>query len=303
MHILFVFLDGIGIGDNDPNVNPFCTANTPTLTTLTNGKRWVKGIGKQRTDHSLFIPTDPRMGVAGRPQSGTGHATIITGKNIPQMVGEHYGPKPNAATREIVSQGSIYTDLLAHGKTAAMLTAYPPHLLKDIARGKTLPSALQQAAMNAGLNLRDADDLRAGNALSADWTGIGWHKHLKIDDVPLLSLEEGGKKMVELSRQFDFALHSHTFTDYVGHRGTLEQGVTMLENFDTVMAGALAEWNHDEGLIIITSDHGNMEQIGSRNHTENDVPTLVIGSQSHAFDTDFSTLADLVPTMRHILLT
>ncbi|MEO0565057.1 MAG: peptidase, partial [Chloroflexota bacterium] len=106
MRILLVFIDGIGIGPDDPDVNPFSVANMPTLIGLTNGQRWVEGIGEQRNNRALFKTLDPRMGVQGRPQSGSNHATIITGKPIPQIIGEHYGPKPNAQTREIVAQGT-----------------------------------------------------------------------------------------------------------------------------------------------------------------------------------------------------
>ena len=95
MHILMIFLDGIGLGTDNPSSNPFSVAQTPTLLKLTNNRRWLANTGRQSSERALFIPTDPRMGVPGRPQSGTGQAAIVTGRNIPQLVGEHYGPKPN----------------------------------------------------------------------------------------------------------------------------------------------------------------------------------------------------------------
>lgn len=302
MHILLIFVDGIGIGDDDPAVNPFSAADMPTLTALTNGQRWVRGIGQQASERALFRPLDPRMGVDGRPQSGSGHATIITGKNVPALIGRHYGPKPNADTRAIVAEGSFFSELVDAGKSAALLTAYPPGLLHDIGRGKTLPSSFQQAAMGAGLKLLDADDLRTGRAVSGDWTGIGWREHLGFPDMPLLSPEDSGKRMVELSRRYDFAMVAHIFTDYVGHRGTVADGVNLLHHLDAVMAGALAQWDDDEGLMILTSDHGNMEDVSIRQHTENDVPALVIGATRETFAAELSTLADIVPAMRRLLL-
>ncbi|MEL6268360.1 MAG: hypothetical protein AAFV33_16795 [Chloroflexota bacterium] len=302
MHILLIFIDGIGLGDDNPEKNPFTVAQMPTLTGLTNGKRWVRGIGRQESDRALFLPLDPRMGVQGRPQSGTGHATIITGRNVPTETGTHYGPKPDADTRAIVDSGSFFTDVVAAGKTASLLTAYPPFLLHNIARGKSLPTSFQAAAMNAGQALYTIDDLRDGKALSADWTGRGWHRDLNYRDVPVMSLDEGGKHMVTLSRQFDFALQSHIFTDYVGHRGEVPDGVRLLERLDAVMAGALSTWQDDEGLMVLISDHGNMEDLSIRQHTENDVPCLIIGEKRHEFAEELATLADLVPSMRHLLL-
>jgi 2,3-bisphosphoglycerate-independent phosphoglycerate mutase len=302
VHILLVFIDGIGIGPDDPAVNPFSVAQMPTLTRLTNGKRWVEGVGRQTNERAIFYPIDPRMGVAGRPQSGSNQATIITGRPIPQIIGEHYGPKPNAQTRAIVDERNFFLEVIEAGRTADLLTAYPPHLLHNIERGKTLPSALMQASMRAGLGLHDVADLRAGRAISADWTGAGWGRQLAIDDVPQLSAAAGGAKMVELALNVDFALHSHVFTDYVGHRGDLADGVRLLEHLDAVLAGALARWPDDRGLLILTSDHGNMERLGHRSHTENDVPLLVVGSRREAFVEGVTTLADLVPAMRRTLL-
>lgn len=301
MRILLIFLDGVGIGPDDPTTNPFSTANTPTLLALTNGKRWVMGIGTQRSQRAVFIPTDPQMGIPGKPQSGTGHATIITGKNIPQLIGKHYGPKPDAATRAIVGQGAFFEEVRAQGQSAALLTAYPPRLLYDIERGKRLPTSFQKAAMQAGLPLLTVDDLRAGRALSADWTGKGWHDYLGFPDVPLLSPFNAGVRMAQLAQQVDFAVFTHLFTDYIGHRGTLPDAVHALEQIDTVLAGALSAWDDENGLMILTSDHGNFEAIGSRHHTENPVPTLVIGDEKTAFQQDYNTLADLVPTMRQVL--
>jgi len=302
MRVLLIFLDGIGLGDDDPAVNPFAVAHMPTLTGLTNGRRWLAGIGQQVSDRAVFRPVDPRMGVAGRPQSGTGHATIITGKNVPALTGKHYGPKPNAETREIVSRGSFFSEVAAAGKPSALLTAYPPFQLYDIERGKTLPSSFQRAAMDAGLALRTADDLRAGDAISADWTGVGWRRHLGFADMPLLSPKASGQRLAELASGYNFAMVSHFFTDFVGHRGPLEDGVALLETFDGVMAGLLDSWDDEAGLVVVVSDHGNMEDVGIRQHTENDVPMLAIGAERQAFAARVHTLADIVPALRVLLL-
>jgi phosphopentomutase len=40
----------------------------------------------------------------------------------------------------------------------------------------------------------------------------------------------------------------------------------------------LSSWK-DSGLILLTSDHGNLEDLSTRHHTRNQVPLLLIGSQ------------------------
>jgi bisphosphoglycerate-independent phosphoglycerate mutase (AlkP superfamily) len=300
-HILMIFLDGIGLGDDNPAVNPFATANMPTLTALTNGKRWLRGIGRQESERAIFIPTDPRMGVLGRPQSATGQATIITGRNIPQLISEHYGPKPNAAIRKLLAEDNFFKQVVAHDKKAAIINAYPPRLHNAINRGKILRSSYQQALHEAGLPMFTDAKIYDGTALSSDWTGEGWRSELGYADTPVYSRREAGRRMVEISRQYDFAFFSHWYTDIVGHRGPLEDGVALLELFDGVMAGALDAWDDDEGLMIVTSDHGNLEDISTRNHTENDVPTLIIGRGKESFAEGLTDLTGFVPRMGRLL--
>lgn len=301
MHVLLIFLDGIGLGADDPTVNPFAAARTPTMWELANGNRWLASTGRQRSARAEFIPTDAQMGIPGRPQSGTNQAAILTGINVPAQLGYHYGPKPDEPTRAILDQTNIYKTLLAAGKTADLINAYPPRLLHDINRGKTLRSSIQHAPSAAGLPLHTADDLLAERAMSEDWTGRGWREYLGYPDAPLYTPEAAGRKMVELSRGLDFAFFSHWYTDVIGHRGPLTDGISILEQFDGVMRGALDAWDDDEGLMIITSDHGNFEALDHGKHTENLVPTVVIGARRHEFADGFTTLSQMTPTILSLL--
>lgn len=299
--ILFLFVDGIGLGEDNPEINPFVTANTPTLLSLTNGKRWIDGIGKQVSDRAIFIPTDPRLGVGGRPQSGSSQAVILTGKNVPELIGRHYGPKPDKQTRNLLDDDNFFMQVKAKGKKAALLDAYPDKLLADIKRGYTLPSSIQYAAIASGQNLFRIEDLQAKRAMTAEWTGKPLRDYTKDERIPVYTPQEAGHLMVNLAKQYDFAFHSHWMTDLVGHRGPFERGEMLLEMLDGVMQGILEMWNDDEGLVILTSDHGNMEHIGDRRHTENNVPTLIIGNAKEAFAHNFSQLTDFVPRMAQYL--
>ncbi len=301
MHVLLIFLDGIGLGADDPSVNPFAAANTPTLWSLANGRKWLESTGLQSTDRAEFIPTDANLGIPGRPQSGSSQAAILTGINVPQHLGYHYGPKPDAATRALLEQTNIYKTLLAAGKRADLINAYPPRLHHDINRGKTLRSSIQHAAWAAGLPMHNVDDLLSGNAMSEEWTGNAWREFLGYPDAPLYTPEQAGRKMVELSRRLDFAFFSHWYTDIIGHRGPMPDAISLLETIDGVMRGALDAWDDDEGLMILTSDHGNFEALDHRKHTENKVPTIVIGKRRHELADGFKDLTQITPNILKIL--
>lgn len=298
--ILALFLDGIGLGEDDPQKNPFAAADMPTVLELTGG-RWLAKTGRQHTARAVFIPTDARLGVPGLPQSGTGQASLLTGLNVPQITGRHYGPKPDLQTRQLIAKHSYFKRLVERGKKARLLTAYPPRLLHDFDRGKTLRSSIQQAAYESGQAHFTVDDVRRRRALTAEWTTESWRKHLKIDCAAKYSAREAGRLLARLSRRYDFAFHSHWLTDRIGHRGPLARGVELLEMFDQVLCGLLDEWDDDEGLALVVSDHGNMEDISVRRHTNNDAPTLIIGSRAAEFATGYKTLADFVPACDKML--
>lgn len=303
MRLLFLFVDGIGLGDDDPDVNPFAVAQTPTLHALSGGRGWFRQTGRQSTERATFIPTDPRLGVAGRPQSGSSQAVILTGENVPARIGRHYGPKPSPDIRAILDEDNFFKRVQRAGKRAQLLDAYPPRWHEGINSGKSLPSSLQYAALSAGQRIYGLDDLVAGRALTPEWTGAGWREHLGLEGIPILTPPEAGRRMVKLSEGYAFTLHSHWMTDYVGHRGPFAEAVTLLERLDGVLAGILEAWDDDAGLVILTSDHGNMEVIGERHHTENDVPTVLIGAPDlrERFAEGFSRLTDFVPRMAHLI--
>ena len=90
-------------------------------------------------------------------------------------------------------------------------------------------------------------------------------------------------------------------TDRIGHRGPFDRGVSLLETFDSVLAGVLDEWDFAEGLVVVISDHGNMEDLSTRHHTLNDVPTLIIGDRASAFADGYGALTGFVGACDRIL--
>ena len=301
MHVLFIFLDGIGLGEDDPESNPFAAAELPTLRALSNGHRWLNTTGTQVSKRAVFLAADPRMGVAGRPQSGSNQAAIMTGINVPEKIGQHYGPKPDQATRDILNSDNLFKQVIRTGQSAALLEAYPPRWHRRLDSGKMLPASYQYALQSAGLPFMTVDDLYAGRALSGDWTGAGWRSDLGFDDTPLYTGYEAGRKLVQISRDYDFAFFSHWLSDIVGHRGSVSDGIALLQTFDQVMRGVLDEWEDTEGLVIVSSDHGNMEDLSHGKHTTNDVPVVLIGEHKDHFSQGLHDLTGFAPRIARLL--
>jgi hypothetical protein len=223
---------------------------------------------------------DATLGVEGHPQSATGQATILTGINIPELLGVHFGPWPNTKIRELLKQHSLFQYLDHHGYRATLLNAYPQSYFDKIKTGRSLPGAVAMAVLEAGLPLKTTEDLINGLAISADFTGEGWREHIKIPDIPVLTYFEAGKQITDLAYQYDFSFFEYWISDYAGHRADLEESVKLMENFDKVLGSIIQNWDLSEGLIFITSDHGNLENTNTRGHTKNLVPGIVIGEES-----------------------
>lgn len=304
MKLLFLFLDGVGLGASDPGENPFARARMPNLEALLGGRKLVAdslGEGSQPrvTERATLSGLDATLGVGGPPQSASGQAAILTGVNVPAVLGQHYGPKPNPEIIRILERGTLFHKVLRIGRRASLLNAYPRSYFEAIESGRRLPGAIAYAAIEAGIPLKTTADLFAGQAISADFTGQGWRERLNIPDTPLLSRTQAGGKLAQLARETDFSFFEYWLSDYAGHRADLEEACRLLESFDETLGGLLKAWRDSDGLILITSDHGNLEDLNSRKHTRNPVPALVIGDpkEREAFTRNLTNLTAIAPAV------
>ena len=294
------FLDGVGLGGDDPTVNPFVTAHLPHLTGLL-GAGWYTTRQPIITQRASLVPTNANLNMPHKPQSATGQATILTGRNVPELVGEHYGPKPNPAVQAVIAEGTLFKEVVDAGGQAALITPYPQGYFDAVARGKRLLSAVPLAAVEAGLSLMTADDLRNGRAVSPGFTGQGWHDHLGYTDIPLLTLDEAGRHIAQIATRYQFSFFEHWPSDRAGHRGSLADAAAHLEMIDAVLGGLLAAWDDQNGLLILTSDHGNIEEKDQRQHTRNPVPTLLVGAGHAELAAQIVDLRDIAKVTRHFL--
>jgi hypothetical protein len=305
MHFLFIFLDGVGLGQNDPAVNPFAAAKTPILEKLLGGHKLVletlttNGSQVCQTNQATLVGLDARLGIDGVPQSASGQAAILTGINIPAVIGHHYGPKPNKQIREYLSENTLFHQLLEKGFRPTLLNAFPQSYFEAIRARRRLPGAIAMAALESGLRLKTTSDLFAGLALSADFTGIGWRNRLNIQGTPLLTFHEAGERLAELAREYDFSFFEYWISDYAGHRAGMVESIQIVEDFDTMLGGLINAWDTENGLIFITSDHGNLENNLTKKHTLNMVPGLIFGNviQREIFSQSLSDLTDITPAV------
>lgn len=297
MRVLFLFLDGVGIGSCDASINPFARAQLPNLRHLLGG---IPFLDQPRLEGSraLVIPLDANLAVDGLPQSGTGQTTLLTGLNAPAHLGEHYGPYPDERLRLLLAD-NIFHRLLALNKRATFANAYPPIFFQRIARGTDRRSATSQAVAAAGVPYRTLADLTEGRAVSASLTNERWPH--PSDAPAIITPHEAGQNLERLSRENDFTLFEFFLTDVAGHRPARLSAAAILERLDEFIGGIVQNFDDEQALLLITSDHGNIEDESTRRHTRNPVPAIVVGARRHELAAQLHSLVDVTPALVRLL--
>jgi hypothetical protein len=293
--VLVVFLDGVGLGQDDAGVNPFAQAEPPNLGGLLDGRRLVLANAGHTTRYATLLPLDAQMGVPGLPQSGTGQTTILTGVNAPALLGQHYGPYPNQPLRELLSNGNLFRGLLEAGRPVAFANAYPDRFLNRLGRGTERLSANSRAAVLAGLKLRGPAELKAGRAVSSLLTNEYWRQWGY--DVPQLSAAQAGAQLARLTDDHALTYFEFWYTDVAGHRQDQNLSLYVLEMLDEFVGGVLDALDLGRSLLLILSDHGNFEDLSTPKHTLNPALTLLVGAGHTQLAPRLRSLADVTPTL------
>lgn len=292
-------MDGFGLGEDDEARNPLFAAPTKTLHSLF-GRVPVQGNGRYSGPLAVLVPTDARLGVPGIPQSGTGQTTIFTGVNAPELLGMHSGPYPNATLRDIISEGNLFQQLRSAGLRVEFANAYPPILFERLARNTARRSAIMQAALSAGVRLRDIHDLKEGNAVSGmSVTNKVWRDHGA--PVPIITPRQAGRNLMRLAVQSHFTAFEYSLADAAGHKNDHGWILDVLAELDELWGGAIQELDPSQTLLIITSDHGNIEDWSVRGHTLNPVPTILVGARREEIAAQIKSISDIAPAITAIL--
>ncbi|HEY9402481.1 MAG TPA: hypothetical protein VIQ24_07285 [Pyrinomonadaceae bacterium] len=285
---LLIFVDGLGIGtrgEHNPLDRLGHAAATP-LAIFTDEEPQLPHDGR-------LARTDACLGVEGRPQSASGQTTILTGINAPARLGYHKQGFPNADMREIIREHSIFLQLRrAKIEPNTFANAYTPHFFQTRPRWV---SATTVAVEAAGMPFRQLEDLQRGEAVYQDFTN-----ELVIEagfDVPLRTPAEAAEALAALVAAHRFTLYEYFITDRVGHAQDMEAALGVITNLAAFVRAVLERVDLSETTVVLTSDHGNLEDLSIRNHTRNFVPTLAWGARRAEVQSRVRTLADITPAI------
>jgi len=272
--LLMVFVDGVGLGAAASD-NPFVGTPTPAFDRILGGPLISSHAGGR--GDVLLRAVDACLGMPGLPQSGTGQTALFTGVNAPLLVGRHVVAFPGPRLRRVLTDHGLFRRAREAGLDCAFANAFSQRYYELLESRRLRRSASVVLAESAGVRLRDIEDLRAGRALTWDLERDLFARANREDRVQRIDAAEAGRHLHELASRHDLTLYETFLTDLAGHqRGPIgpAEAVRRLDDF----LGGLFEASAGKGLtVVLTSDHGNLEESQHRRHTRNAVPLIAWG--------------------------
>jgi hypothetical protein len=288
VRVALLFIDGVGVGVRNPDFNPLARGEWLL-------SQFEDGNGTALPDGGLTL-LETTFGVPGRPQSATNQTAILTGEPAPRLVGKHVLGYPDAALRQILLRASVVKRLVAAGRRATFVNGYPgayltalglPHAparepeveIPARARRRLKPSSTTLAFAAAEVRLRTLDQVRAGEALTHDVTGA--RGRARGFQLPERTPDEAAEIFWRTADGVDFTLFEHFLADEAGHARDMALAESALETFDAFVRAVLQRRPAD-ARVLVCSDHGNVEDLRTRNHTLGPVALLSFPSLDRA---------------------
>ena len=276
--ILFIMVDGLGIPQNQ-SLRESIYSEFPALY-------------KCLKDYSK--PIDACLETPGTPQSATGQTAIFTGCNAAKEIGGHRQGFPNKQLREIIKKDNFYLSLQRAGHKCLFSNAYARWTEQALPRN--LQSVTTVAANSVMPDLLNKDDLIAGKAVYHDLTREYLQNH-GLKDVPIIPPEKAGEHLLAITRRNKFTVFEYFLTDHAGHRGNIEDKKATLNSLNRLFSYLLENIDINRELFVWTSDHGNIEETDTKQHTRNPVPMCAYGSRSSDIHAGINSITDIAPAI------
>ena len=267
--VLLFVIDGVGVGEDDPDRNPLATGEFPTLR-LTRSQVPDSPVGPPTQARGI----DASLGVPGLPQSATGQTAILTGINAPAAMGHHMSGFPGPTLRRVLFEHSLLKQVREQGRSATFLNAFRPEYFTQPHAQRRL-SATSLATLASGARFRSWEDLLEGRAVAHDLTH--WKVRERGYDLPLRTPEEAGAIIAAEAMKSDFSLFEYFETDRAGHARDRAAALHCFGDLERALRTVLERVDRTALTVLVVSDHGNVEDLSLGTHTMNPALFLTWG--------------------------
>ena len=275
--LIFIFLDGVGLGRHTDS-NPFLKASMPTLLSLIGGK--LIDTTKVLEPDVLVKGIDACLGVEGIPQSATGQTCLFTGFNAQAILGHHLMAYPNSELISLINKRSIFKHAKEKHVNSIFANSYTDGFFHSFNQGLSSYSVTTHCVLAAQIRFNSINDLLKKKAVHWDITNS------TLQDisgrVPVLSAFDAGQNLKNLANDYDLVVYECFLPDLIGHKMDMRESISFLEMFDEFLSGVIIDKSPNVN-VLISSDHGNIEDLSTGGHTKNPVPLIFIGNLAGDF--------------------
>ncbi|ELR68273.1 Phosphoglyceromutase [Fulvivirga imtechensis AK7] len=276
--LIFIFLDGIGLGEH-VDTNPLTKASMPTMHSL---------VGEPLTRHTNVVESDilvkgidACLGVDGIPQSATGQTSLFTGFNAQAFLGHHLMAYPNNQLISLINKRSILKYAREKHIKSIFANSYTDGFFKSFDKTSPNYSVTTRCVLAARTNFNTLDDLIENRAVHWDITNSTL-QDIPNNRVPLVSPFKAGQNLKNITDDYDLVLFECFLPDLIGHKKDMDKSIMFLEMFDEFLKGVITD-KAENVHILISSDHGNIEDLSFGGHSKNPVPLIFIGNRAPQF--------------------
>lgn len=303
--MIFIFLDGVGIGQA-VRTNPFFATGARFLPFYENGCLL--------PDQTPIKPIDAQLGVEGMPMSATGQTTLFTGINIPVMINQHRDSYPDRVMRKVIKEKSLFSILRKHKVNPRFINAFPGsyylftpehiyirddgefhmsvHFQTQFKRSLSVTTCMMIASMMRPFS---ENDIRRERALYHDFTNQALEDRQLY--LPRFTPEKAAEILYRVAQEYDLLLYEYFQTDLFGHGFESHLCNELVTELDRMVGKLISLMNPGKDTLVITSDHGNLEDLTTPLHTFNPVPLLVWGFKCNELREQVHSLVDVRPAM------
>jgi hypothetical protein len=286
--IILFFIDGLGVGENHRDYNPCYYSETGIF----NHESLPMG--------GIKFHLDANLATDGFPQSATGQTSIYTGINAAHLIGRHLYGFPNQPLKRLLAQESLFVKLTRQGYQCKFLNAFRPVFFTtpQIFREMRL-SATTEMNRAAGLQFSTLSDIKAGRAIYHDYTNRVLRRlHFKI---PEFSARDAAQVIKNESERTDLILYEYFETDRAGHERKMDNAIEQIHKIERLTSELLNLIDPVTTVLILVSDHGNLEDLRTKSHTRNpafcgiwNIPAQVLNRKLYSITNIFSFITDIL---------
>jgi 2,3-bisphosphoglycerate-independent phosphoglycerate mutase len=305
--LIFIFVDGIGIGNADDS-NPFFASKADFLPLYqdSNGLPFLP-------ESTPFKGIDACLGINGMPMSATGQTTLFTGINTPSIFNEHRDSYPDKQMRKIIRDKNIFSQLINLNFKPRFLNAFPgsahlfsPANIQLLNNGEFYFSQRFKSLFKRSISVTTSmmvsnnmspfseRDIVKRKALYHDFTNQSLDKEYGI---PNFSPELAAEILYNVSQDYDLLLFEYFMTDFYGHGFDIPDCIDLIQQLNRLIKHLISYMDEGSDTLLITSDHGNLEDGTTQYHTYNPVPLITWGYRSKSLRNSIDSIADVKPAV------